>query len=253
MTDSRETFVTYPYNPDAPASAETPQDPPPAALQPRVAPPPQVSPPPVDESEGMGRRMLIGIAGAVGVAIVAGGFFSAASRNGLPQDPWPADPEASTAPAAPTDDGAVEPSFASLDLGDHGSIGLEVPVGWQVDSQDDYLVISHDSGRLVARIPEWNRASRKDLAREADYLRDGFDPTGDPIVFDNSTSRLTQFNQVTAGRFAGEPATEEVMLLLYPEIEQAIAIWWATVDADKQAGLEARTMVADLRAAFLEL
>ena len=36
-------------------------------------------------------------------------------------------------------------------------------------------------------------------------------------------------------------------------LEQAIAIWWATVDADKQAGLEARTMVADLRAAFLEL
>ena len=255
MTDSRETFETYPYNPDAEQSAETPQDPPPAALQPRVAPPPQVNPPPADQSATMGRRILLGFAAAAGVAVVAGGIFNSASRTGLPGDPWPDgfEPDPDATPAPPEDEEeVVETTPAFLNLGDGESIYIEAPAGWQVDSEGDYLVISQAGGRLVARIPEWNRASRNDLAREADYLRDGFDPTGEPIVFDNSTSRLTQFNQVTAGRFDGEPATEEVMLLLYPELEQAIAIWWAAVDADKQAAVEARTMVADLRAGFVE-
>lgn len=254
VPESREAFETYPYNPDAQNPVTGPQDPPPAAMQPRLAPPPQVGPPP-DQSASIGRRLLLGFAAAAGVAVVGGTIVSAANRNGMPAQPWPVevepDPEVTTAPAEEEEE-IEETTSAYLNLGDGESVHFDVPAGWQVDSEGDYLVVSHPGGRLVARMPEWSRASRNDLAREADYLRDGFDPTGEPIVFDNSTSRLTQFNQVTSGHFGGEPGTEEVMLLLDPSMEQAIAMWWATVDADTQAAVEARTMVADLRAGFVE-
>lgn len=254
MTEPRKAFETYPYNPDAQDPASEPQDPPAAAMQPRLAPPPQVSRPP-EQSASIGRRLLLGFAAAAGAMVVGGTVLSAANRNELPEEQWPLDlepdPEITTAEGE-EEEQIEESTSAYLNLADGESVYLEVPVGWQVDSEGDYLVVSHPSGRLVARTPEWSRASRNDLAREADYLRDGFDPSGEPVVFDNSTSRVTQLNQVTSGHFEGEPGTEEAMLLLDPAMEQAIVTWWATVDADKQAAVEARTMISDLRAGFVE-
>ena len=249
MTESRGSFETYPFNPDVP-SPSGPQDPIPAQLQPRTAPPPLTPPPP--PPSGFGRRVLLGFAAAAGVLVAAGGVISFAGQpSGLGM--------ASATPVEETpflddpvdDEPADEPTYAVLAMGDYGEIGVEIPVGWHADSEGDYLVVSHDQGRLVARLPEWSRATRSELSKEADYLRDGFDPSGAPAVFDESTTSLTQFHQVTEGHFAGEAATEEVVLVLDPDRELAIAIWWATATADKQATVQARTMVAELRAGFL--
>lgn len=241
MTESRETFETYPYNPDGPSPVES-QDPLPAAMQPRVVPPPSVVTPPDDSR--IGRRIVLGFLAAAGVAAVAGTVFNSAGTSYTEE-----------AEAPPFDDEWTEEPYeeivtAFLELGDDESVYVDVPAAWQVDSEGDYLVISHPSGRLVARIPEWSRASRTDVSREADYLRDGFDPSGAPTVNDESTTQLKMMHQVGEGHFAGEPASEELVLILDEAYPRAIAIWWATVSADKQATIEARTMAAQLRQGF---
>lgn len=237
VPESRETFETYPYNPDAPGRTG-PQDRGPGPLEPhQVAP--VVSAPP--NQPRIGRRALV-IGGAAAAAmIVAAGTASFTNR---PTEP----PAEVSEPPVPSDDSYL----ASLLIDDYNAIGVEVPTDWQVVSEDDFLVLSHRHGRLVARIPEWRNASRNDVSREADYLRDGFDPTGEPTVFEESTTDLTVMRQVTAGRFAGDPATEEVTLILDPSQQLALVLWWATVDEDRQAAAQARTMVAGLRQSFEE-
>lgn len=244
MTDSRESFETYPYNPDAP-SPFAPQDPVPAELQPRLVEPPAPTPPP--PPSGMGRRTVLGITAAVGVAVVGGMVVS--QRGPISAGP---DYSETLAPEPVPEDFEPESTSAYLALPDGDEIYLEVPAEWDVISDGDYLVLFHEHGRVVARIPEWNRATRNDLAKEADYLRDGFDPDGEPTVFDESTNRVTQLHQITAGHLNGLPGTEETMLLLDSEYQQALALWWATVDGADPVPRQARTMIADLRAGFLE-
>ncbi|MCW5954049.1 MAG: hypothetical protein KIT69_17495, partial [Propionibacteriaceae bacterium] len=196
MTESRETFETYPYNPDGASRAE-PQDPPPVAMQPRLVPPPMVATPPPDDSR-IGRRIVLGFAAAAGVAVMAGMVFNSARA------PRAEEPEETPFDDEWTEEPIEEITSAYLELGDGESIYVDIPAAWQPDSEGDYLVISHQSGRLVARIPEWSRASRTDASREADYLRDGFDPSGAPTVNDESTTQLKVMHQVGEGHFAGE-------------------------------------------------
>ncbi|MGC4154699.1 MAG: hypothetical protein QM628_16730 [Propionicimonas sp.] len=257
MTDPRETFETYPFSSDAENPAEEPQDPLPAALAPRMAPP-QVSSPAPDQSAAIGRRLLLGFAAAAGAVVVAGTILSAASRNSDPEEPWTPemvpDPDATTPAEEVGDEEEGEVTTSSyLEMSDGETIYVDVPAGWQVDSEGDYLVISHQSGRLVARAPEWNRASRADASREADYLRDGFDPEGAPSVFDESTTQQKVMRQVAEGHFDGKPASEEMVLILDESSERAMSVWWATVSADNQATIEARTMAAQLRRGLGEI
>lgn len=244
MADSRESFETYPYNPDVPTSF-APQDPAPAELRPRLTQPPVTSPPPAPS--GMGRRTVLGIAGALGVAIVGGTVLS---RQESPPDVY----AETMVPDAYPDDEEPEPelTWAVLALPDGEELSVGVPVNWEVIDQGDYLVIHHEQGRLVARAPEWNRATRNDLAKEADYLRDGFDPGGEPTILDESTNLYTQLHQIAAGHLDGAAATEEVILILDGEQERALALWWATVDGSDPVPREARTMVSELREGFLQ-
>lgn len=244
MTNPRESFETYPYNPDAPGPF-APQDPVPTELQPRLvqSPAPASSPPP----SGMGRRGVLA-AGGVLAAVIAGGFVLSNSGSSLEEDYYPV----GTAPEEVPEDFEPETKSAFLALPDGREIYLEVPADWQVVSDVDYLVLFHEHGRVVARVPEWNRATRSDLAKEADYLRDGFDPDGEPTVFDESTNRVTQLHQIIGGHLNGLAGTEETMLILDSLNQQALALWWATVEGTEPIPRQARTMVADLRAGFLE-
>lgn len=241
MTESRGTFETYPYNPDGP-SRPAPTDPPAAGLAPRAVPRgPSATPPP--PRDGVGRRLVLGFGVAVGAAVALGLAFNSAEPGYDPES----DAEASPAPDEWDEPPEEEPTTAYLELGDDETASFDVPSTWTIDSEGDYLVISHPSGRLVARAPEWSRAVRTDASREADYLREGFDPDGAPTITDESTTYLTVTHQLGEGHFAGEPATEELVLILNDETQRAIAIWWATVAAEKQVTVEARTMAGQLR------
>ena len=247
MTDSRGTFETYPYDADAQNPAEIPQDPPPAAMQPRMAPPPQVSPPPVDRSSAMGRRLLLGLAAAAGVAVAGGAIFNAANRPAMPGMPgdWPPDDEQETDEPEPEE----EPGYASLETG-FGSLGVEVPVGWSVESEGEFLLLVHEKARLSARSPDRKVSGAGDLAREADYLRDEFQPGGKPTVLDDSDTLLTVLIQTTEGHLGGEKATEQVTLLAHVEQELSLVISWVAVEGAGRAAAEARGMARQLQRSF---
>lgn len=247
MTDSRETFETYPFNPEGEHPAASPQDPPPVALQPRMAPPPQVSPPPPDQSSAIGRRLLLGFAAAAGVAVVGGTIMSAANRNGMAQE-GPVDIETfyEEETAEPEPEG---PGYATLESG-FGSLGVDVPVGWTIESEGDFLLLTHAEGRFSARCPDRKVTGPGDLAREADYLRDDFEADGEPTVVDDSDTLLTVLVQTTAGHLGAEQATEQVTLMAHVEQELSLVISWVAVDGSQRVAAEARGMARQLQRSF---
>lgn len=242
MAESRERFETYPYEPGAPAESRL-QDPKPAAMQPRQI----VPPPPPPKPPGIGRRVVL--FGAAGV--VAVGLAGAVALGPLAHYSDPV-PIATASPEIPDDEDGLEVSYAMLDTS-YGSMDIEVPADWTVDSEGSFLQLSHEQGMLSARGPERVTATAEGLAREADYLRDGFDPgDGEALVVDESDNRLTVLVQTRAGHFGGEPATEHVTLLADPDpdTERSLVISWVTVDAAKDPTGQARGMDRQLQRQF---
>lgn len=246
MTESPETFETYPYNSDGP-SRPAGQDPPPAQLQPRSAPPAPIVSSPTGRS-GIGRRAVVGFLAAVAVAVVGGAVINSATTPDY-EEPW------ATMPAEEWTDEPT-PGYAELHL-DYTVIGVEVPVDWTVESDAGrLLLVTHEQGWLAARSPERAAATQDDLAREADYLRQlggEFDPTGEPVVSDESDDRFTILVQTTPGRFGGAPATETVTLLVHPEQGSSLLISRVTVDAGRDATAQARGMERQLQRGFESL
>ena len=94
------------------------------------------------------------------------------------------------------------------------------------------------------------RARTSDLAREGDYLRDGFEPTGSPQLTEESTTTNDVLVQKVPGRFAGLPAIETVTLVVDVELGTALVISRVTTDDDLDATREARTLESQVRRAF---
>ncbi|MGC3954214.1 MAG: hypothetical protein QM804_08185 [Propionicimonas sp.] len=207
MTESRETFEPYPFNPDGP-EPQWPQDPPPPELQPRVVAPPPVTSNP-SRPDGVGRRVVLGVALSVGALLAVGVVANSAAQLG----------SGPTMTASPFDEDGepVETGYAELVL-DAGSIGVELPAGWTAtDEASRLLLVTHEQGWLAARSPERAAATRNDLAREAAYLREmsGFDAGEDTTSYDDeSDDQLTVLVLTTTGHFGGQPATEVVTLLM---------------------------------------
>ncbi|MDQ7993830.1 MAG: hypothetical protein REI45_14260 [Propionicimonas sp.] len=246
MGDQREPFEPYPFEADA-TSPAAPDD-----LRifrgaveeqnrtaDRVGPGPTASPPP----SRMGRRGLIAGAAAVlglGAAGLLGLRANSSATTVLEEPPVEAEPD-------PGEEG--ESGYAVLETS-QTSVEVEVPAGWTIDDEGPLLVLGHPSGRLAARSPERASARRADLAREADYLREGFEPAGEPQVSDESTTRYGVLVQQTAGRLGGSPATETVTLVTDAELGTALVVSRVTSDQDRQATLEARTIESQLRRGF---
>lgn len=249
MTDANrpETFEAYPYQPD-PGEATGPREPEPREVAP-LRPLPRVGPQVTTGTQGIGRRgMLAGVAALAGVVGI--GVFGLRAVDSGPTGgedvPPPLEPDpAQTEPA--------EVPTSGLLTTENGDLWVEIPVGWTLESDVKLLVVRHDDGRLAARSPEQATADEDALAREADYLRDDFDPAGDPRITDESDTRFSVLLQTTQGHLGAEAATEHVALIVNNDAAQSIVVSWVTVDGKRAVTAEARTMERALRRGFEEL